>query len=462
MSSTESSSPPSIRVVIIGGNVGGLASAISFRRSGHQAVVLECRDSIAPEVTGGIRLPPNITKIIYQWGYEELLRRVAVKSSAIDLRLMDTGEKLGGHVWEEQLIRDARGDFMFTHHGDFVRFLHDIAEDMGAELHYSAKVVDVNMEDKIVTLEDGRVFEADVIVGADGVDGISRPLFEAEEPEPLLNFYSTTIPMERILSDPLTADLHNENKAGLCAAWFGDGVAVLGWPLMKPEYALCVYGPPVGDQTGWLHQGKKDRMMEILNKAEPRLRKLGEWAREPHVVTVNKTIPLEEWFHDDGPYALVGHAAQPLAAGSIQEAATAFEDGVALGRIFSRIKNYDQISTYLIAYEEIRRDRDIRAYEKELEDIQFMCLPPQYAAARDNVLREKGKDGRNIFELEIPDDPTESEAWVAWEKIVDQFAYNAEEAADDWWHKTGKTIQASQGGIVDAPLLQIVVAKTHH
>lgn len=60
---------------------------------------------------------------------------------------------------------------------------------MGAELHYSAKVVDVNMEDKIVTLEDGRVFEADVIVGADGVDGISRPLFEAEEPEPLLNFY---------------------------------------------------------------------------------------------------------------------------------------------------------------------------------------------------------------------------------------------------------------------------------
>lgn len=39
---------------------------------------------------------------------------------------------------------------------------------------------------------------------------------------------------------------------------------------MKPEYALCVYGPPVGDQTGWLHQGKKDRMLEILNKAEPR------------------------------------------------------------------------------------------------------------------------------------------------------------------------------------------------
>jgi len=110
-----------------------------------------------------------------------------------------------------------------------VRFLHDIAEDLGAELHYSAKVVAVDMEKKTVTLEDGRVFEGDVIVGADGIDGISRPIFEAEEPEPFVNLYrfvsffesadfelkailSTTIPMERILSDPLTAELYSETK----------------------------------------------------------------------------------------------------------------------------------------------------------------------------------------------------------------------------------------------------------
>jgi hypothetical protein len=39
---------------------------------------------------------------------------------------------------------------------------------------------------------------------------------------------------------------------------------------MKPEYALCVYGPPVGDTTGWLQQGSKDRLLEALGQAEPR------------------------------------------------------------------------------------------------------------------------------------------------------------------------------------------------
>lgn len=38
----------SIRVLIIGGNVGGLASAISFRRAGHEVIVFETRNSVAP------------------------------------------------------------------------------------------------------------------------------------------------------------------------------------------------------------------------------------------------------------------------------------------------------------------------------------------------------------------------------------------------------------------------------
>ena len=44
-----------------------------------------------------------------------------------------------------------------------------------------------------------------------------------------------------------------------------------------------------------------------------RLRKLAQWARDPHVVTVNREYPLQEWYHADGPLVLVGQAAQPIA-----------------------------------------------------------------------------------------------------------------------------------------------------
>lgn len=43
------------------------------------------------------------------------------------------------------------------------------------------------------------------------------------------------------------------------------------------------------------------------------LLKLVEWAREPHIVTVNRATPLDDWYHMDGPLVLAGHAAQPLA-----------------------------------------------------------------------------------------------------------------------------------------------------
>jgi len=141
----------------------------------------------------------------------------------------------------------------------------------------------------------------------------------------------------------------------------------------------------------------------------------------------------------------------------VQEVAIAFEDGVALGRIFSRIKRLEQIPSFLEAYEDVRRDRHITAYEKELGDVEFMTLPPEYADTRDVHMREKGKDGRNLFEVStsIGDGPDGLEEW---RRIVDLFAYNCEDAADDWWQSEGKIIEATRGGVVDGPLLKIRVA----
>lgn len=42
------------------------------------------------------------------------------------------------------------------------------AEAAGARIHLAATVVDVHFDKTQVVLEDGRVLEADVVVGADG------------------------------------------------------------------------------------------------------------------------------------------------------------------------------------------------------------------------------------------------------------------------------------------------------
>ena len=209
-----------------------------------------------------------------------------------------------------------------------------------------------------------------------------------------------------------------------------------------------------------------------------RLRKLAEWTRDPHIVTVNKMIPLRDWYHVDGPLALVGQAAQSLAVshcrmylssltslslcsqpGSAQEAAIPFEDGVTLGRIFSHLRQREQIRSFLEAYEDVCRDRDITAYEKELGDAEFMTLPPEYADTRDAYMREKGKDGRNLFEVDISMEDNTPGGLEEWRRIIDQFAYNCEDAADNWWQSEGKFIEATRGGLVDGPILRVLVAQ---
>lgn len=89
-------------------------------------------------------------------------------------------------------------------------------------------MLDVHLDKNTIVLENGQAFTGDIIVGADGENGISRSMFHSEEEqEVLFNVYrcvftphatsltdlnqliSTTIPVELIRSDPLTAGLYD-------------------------------------------------------------------------------------------------------------------------------------------------------------------------------------------------------------------------------------------------------------
>lgn len=82
----------------------GLACAIALRRVGHQVTVLEQERALMTvsslctslvdilmenknSSAGGIRMPPNLSKILFHWGLKDELRKIAIKSMAIDLCL---------------------------------------------------------------------------------------------------------------------------------------------------------------------------------------------------------------------------------------------------------------------------------------------------------------------------------------------------------------------------------------
>ena len=59
---------------------------------------------------------------------------------------------------------------------DIRRFLYQLGREAGAQYRANTKVVSIDIPGKSVTLESGEVLTADVIIGADGREGLCREL----------------------------------------------------------------------------------------------------------------------------------------------------------------------------------------------------------------------------------------------------------------------------------------------
>ena len=59
--------------------------------------------------------------------------------------------------------------------------MYDFAIGLGATIRLDSTAVAVDPEQRLVTLDSGETLTADVIVGADGISGLARPLLLAEQ-----------------------------------------------------------------------------------------------------------------------------------------------------------------------------------------------------------------------------------------------------------------------------------------
>ncbi|TFK50180.1 FAD/NAD(P)-binding domain-containing protein [Heliocybe sulcata] len=426
-----------IEFVIVGGGIAGLACAFALRRIGHRVLVLERDDGTdQTKVAGGCRLPPNMSKILNHWGFERQLRENAVVSGATFLSIYESGSLLGTHVWDQEVLKEAGGDFVFCHHTDLRRMLRTAAEEAGASIRYGCRVASVDPVTRSVTLESGEVVSGDVIIGADGSLGVCREVLAAgriTEAPTVHAFFNTTVSGEEIRKDPdLTYFLEQEHHT--LFAWFGDGHAVLGYPLGGNEdFALKIYAPEDGEGHGsWEDHVPVEQLRRVMATSEGRLQKLASLACAPARLRVTEPVALDDWVHNDGRLLLIGDAAHTLPPGCIQGSAMGVEDAAVLAKLFSHLRSEDQIRNFLYAFQDLRQKRCSDVLKQEMGNLLFMTMPPgSMQEARDQSMTQKHEAGLNVLGSDA-DGATEQ-----WEEIKEIFGYEAEDEADNWWVKWG-------------------------
>ncbi|KAJ6615878.1 hypothetical protein B0H10DRAFT_2039382 [Mycena sp. CBHHK59/15] len=428
----ESQDEVKLDFTVIGAGVAGLSCAIALKRIGHNATVIEKNtDMTDPEPGRGVRMPPNLTKILMHWGLTVRLREIAVKSEAIHVVLGGTGELLGTQLWDEEVLRETRGEYMFAHLSDLVKLLYNFAIDLGVNVRLGVRAVSIDTEQGTIATESGEILKADVIVGADGLTGLSRRALlreeDVDEPadEQAMWMYSATVPKPSILDNPTTKELYDQTTL-FC--WLDYGRSAVGYPVGGThELALCAYGP-CGDDRSLL-----DGLRAHLDHSEPRLKGLLPLVTSVRRHPVMQCEPLEDWVSQSGRLLIIGTAAHPIPPGSIQESAMAVEDGAVLARLFSHLHTRDQIGQFLWAFQDIRQARCAAVAESETNIMYFTCMP----AGEDQEARDQGFRAKHAAGVEVLQAGADQEETPEWREVKEVFGYDAEDEADNWWVSWG-------------------------
>lgn len=154
--------------IVIGGGIGGLAAALGLRRAGFEVTVHERAPELR-EVGAGLSIWSNALKALRRLGVAD----AALAAGAVFERMttLDARGRELSDVRLDDLARRAGEPSLGMHRADLQRLL---ADALGRDrLRLGSACVAVTDGGR-VELEGGRVEQADVVIGADGIRSAAR------------------------------------------------------------------------------------------------------------------------------------------------------------------------------------------------------------------------------------------------------------------------------------------------
>ncbi len=328
------------KIIIIGGGVGGLCTAIALQQSGFDVKVYEKVKKLG-EVGAGLTLWSNALHVLRALGLADAVIAAGSKLTRSQIRA-DNGETLF----------DARTDEMETKYGEPVVAIHRAAlhEILINALKPDTLKLSMNCarfeqdENKVtVHFENGESDSADVLIGADGIHSVVR---KQMFPEIELRYSGYTAWRGVV-------ETENEAALGLTSESWGRG-ARFGIVRVdkKRVYWFATRNQPIGEKaTG---EQRKFKLMNLFNKWHNPINHLLD--STPAEIILQNDIcdiaPFTSW--TKGRVTLLGDAAHPTTPNMGQGACMAMESAYVLAHALGEEPDY---RSALKRYESERHER---------------------------------------------------------------------------------------------------------
>ncbi|MEV0000126.1 3-hydroxybenzoate 6-monooxygenase [Streptomyces sp. NPDC050848] len=343
-------------ILIAGGGIGGLATALSLTRRGHRTTVLERAETFA-EIGAGIQLGPNAFHALDRLGVGEGVRARAVFID--ELRFMDgtTGEKVAAMALTGAYRQRFGNPYAVVHRGDLYQpLLAACQEREGVTLVPDASVERYEQDASGVTVHttDGRSFAGAALIGADGIRSTVRAQMLGDG-EPRVSghtIYRSVIPIEKV---------PEELRWNTVTLWAGPKWHFVHYMIGGGEYLnLAVTRdngatvPVTGRPTA------REYVLEQFPGIGATARRLLELGDEWREWVLCDRDPVDGW--TDGRVGLIGDAAHPMLQYAAQGACQALEDAVVLAELLADVDG-GAVVQRLEKFNAARRERTGRTQE---------------------------------------------------------------------------------------------------
>jgi len=378
-------------ILVVGGGIGGLASALALSRGRHRVDVFEQAAAFA-EIGAGIQVGPNVTRRLHQLGLADGLAQVAASPEALVVRSAGSGAELARLPLGDAMRRRYGAPYLCVHRADLHTLLLDAVRARGTgALVTDAHIAEVEAGDDLVCVSSSgaRAWEGEALVGADGLWSVARQRLDspsAAEP-PRVTGHTA---WRGIVAQ---ADLPQALRRDRIDVWLGPRLHAVAYPVRGGAWLNVVViaeSAPAGDARDWDQASSLAALQQATGRSGGGLQALLEAMPGWRAWTLSDRPPLAsaaEMAHER--VALVGDAAHPMVPYLAQGAGMAVEDAVALADALGEGTTAD-VPAAFARYAQARWQRNAMVQAKARRNGQVFHATGPMRVGRDVAMRALG------------------------------------------------------------------------
>ena len=322
--------PRRIPVLVIGGGIGGLAVALALSRRGRRVHVIE-RAAAFGEIGAGLQLAPNALRSLDRLGVLDRVSLDAVFPTQLLMLDATTGDPITTVALGAKFRERYGYPYAVMHrsdlHAHLLRACQDSPDVTLETSRLVVEIIDTGTAAKAIC-KDGSSYEAELLIGADGLHSKVRPLL-ADDLPPVCQEYVAfrgTVPRHAVVEAA-----REDSMVG----WVGPEMHLIQYPVRRGDLLnqVVVFRSPNFrlDSDDWGHfeelEAKLSGMHPMVQAALQTIGRDRRW-------TMYDRPPLDTWVR--GRIVLVGDAAHPMLQYAAQGACQALEDAICLAEMLDR------------------------------------------------------------------------------------------------------------------------------